>query len=164
MRPAAIPAALASVRMSPGRGRICCTRKRSAHSKPLGEAEHWQCPARIVLMLRLGILALGCAPLIASAAPNILFVMSDDHAAPALSAYGGDLISTPNLDRLAAEGARFDAAFVTNSICTPQQGGRADRQAQPQERSADTDGHLRWQATDAAEAASDGRILHRNDR
>lgn len=52
-------------------------------------------------------------------APNIIFVMSDDHAVPALSAYGGDLISTPNLDRLASEGARFDAAYVTNSICTP---------------------------------------------
>lgn len=70
-------------------------------------------------MLRIGIIVLGWVPLVASAAPNILFVMSDDHAVPAISAYGGGLISTPNLDRLAAEGARFDAAFVTNSICTP---------------------------------------------
>ncbi len=45
--------------------------------------------------------------------------MSDDHAVPALSAYDDRLISTPNLDRLAAEGVRFDAAYVTNSICTP---------------------------------------------
>ncbi len=64
-------------------------------------------------------IALLLAPVLAGAAPNIIFVMSDDHAVPALSAYGGDLISTPNLDRLAREGARFDAAFVTNSICTP---------------------------------------------
>ena len=70
-------------------------------------------------MLRFGIVVLGWVPIVASAAPNILFVMSDDHAVPALSAYEGGLISTPNLDRLAAEGARFDAAFVTNSICTP---------------------------------------------
>ncbi len=63
--------------------------------------------------------ALACAPALAVAAPNILFVMSDDHATPALSAYGGGLNSTPHLDRLASEGARFDAAFVTNSICTP---------------------------------------------
>ena len=73
-------------------------------------------------MLRFGIVALGWVPwvpLAASAAPNILFVMSDDHAVPAVSAYGGGLIATPNLDRLAAEGVRFDAAFVTNSICTP---------------------------------------------
>lgn len=64
-------------------------------------------------------LALGLFPLLAFAAPNIVFVMSDDHAVPALSAYDSKLISTPNLDRLANEGARFDAAFVTNSICTP---------------------------------------------
>lgn len=65
------------------------------------------------------ILALAFIPALGYSAPNIIFVMSDDHAVPALSAYGGDLISTPNLDRLAIEGARFDAAFVTNSICTP---------------------------------------------
>lgn len=64
-------------------------------------------------------LALGLLPALAFAAPNIIFVMSDDHAVPAVSAYDNKLISTPNLDRLANEGARFDAAFVTNSICTP---------------------------------------------
>ena len=63
-------------------------------------------------------LALGLLPALVLAAPNIIFVMSDDHAVPALSAYDSRLISTPNLDRLADEGARFDAAFVTNSICT----------------------------------------------
>ena len=67
----------------------------------------------------LRIVALSCAPVVAAAAPNIVFVMSDDHAVPALSAYGGGLNSTPHLDRLASEGVRFDAAFVTNSICTP---------------------------------------------
>jgi arylsulfatase A-like enzyme len=54
--------------------------------------------------------------------PNILFIMSDDHAAPAISAYGGFLAQvakTPNLDRLAREGMRFDNCFCTNSICTP---------------------------------------------
>ena len=70
-------------------------------------------------MRLLGNLVLAALPALGVAAPNILFVMSDDHAVPALSAYGGGLISTPNLDRLANEGARFDAAFVTNSICTP---------------------------------------------
>ncbi len=74
---------------------------------------------RICLMRILGILLPVCLPTLCFSAPNILFVMSDDHAVPALSAYGGGLIDTPNLDRLAAEGARFDAAFVTNSICTP---------------------------------------------
>ena len=51
--------------------------------------------------------------------PNILFIMSDDHAAHALSCYGSRINSTPNLDRLAREGALFQNCFVTNSICAP---------------------------------------------
>ena len=51
--------------------------------------------------------------------PNIVFIMSDDHAAQAISAYGSKLIRTPNIDRLANEGMRFENCFVTNSICTP---------------------------------------------
>ncbi len=57
-----------------------------------------------------------------AAQPNILFIMSDDHAAHAIGAYGGrlaELDPTPNIDRLAAEGALFRNAFATNSICTP---------------------------------------------
>ena len=45
--------------------------------------------------------------------------MSDDHAAHAVSAYGSRINHTPNLDRLAEEGMRFDSVFCTNSICTP---------------------------------------------
>ena len=51
--------------------------------------------------------------------PNIIFIMSDDHAAHAISAYGSRLIKTPNIDRLAKEGMRLTNCFVTNSICTP---------------------------------------------
>ncbi len=51
--------------------------------------------------------------------PNIVFIMTDDHAAHAISAYGSRLNKTPNLDRLAKEGMKFENAFVTNSICTP---------------------------------------------
>ena len=51
--------------------------------------------------------------------PNLLFVMADDHAAQALSAYGSELTRTPHIDRLADGGMRFDACFCTNSICTP---------------------------------------------
>jgi len=51
--------------------------------------------------------------------PNILFIMSDDHAAPAISCYGGKLNKTPNIDRIANEGIRFNNCFCTNSICTP---------------------------------------------
>lgn len=51
--------------------------------------------------------------------PNILFIMSDDHAYHALSCYGSRVNQTPQLDRLAREGVRFDRAMVVNSICTP---------------------------------------------
>lgn len=51
--------------------------------------------------------------------PNILFIMSDDHTQQAVSAYGYDLLETPNIDRLAREGAIFRQSFVTNSICAP---------------------------------------------
>lgn len=51
--------------------------------------------------------------------PNIIFIMSDDHASRAISAYGAGINHTPNLDRLAKEGMRHDATYVTNSICTP---------------------------------------------
>ncbi|MEH6620561.1 sulfatase [Maribacter arcticus] len=51
--------------------------------------------------------------------PNIIFIMSDDHAYQAISAYDDKLIQTPNIDRLAKEGMLFANASVTNSICAP---------------------------------------------
>ncbi len=51
--------------------------------------------------------------------PNIIFIMADDHAAHALSCYGSRINQTPNLDRLAQEGVRFQNCFCTNSICAP---------------------------------------------
>ncbi len=51
--------------------------------------------------------------------PNILYIMSDDHAYQAISAYGFGINETPNIDRLAEEGILFSNAFVTNSICAP---------------------------------------------
>ncbi len=68
------------------------------------------------------VLALGLAASfsgLAAQRPNILFIMSDDHAAHAISAYGSKVNETPNLDRLAREGVRFDRCFCVNSICTP---------------------------------------------
>ena len=53
------------------------------------------------------------------ARPDLVFVMADDHAAHAISAYGSKITRTPQIDRLAAEGMRFDAAFCTNSLCAP---------------------------------------------
>ncbi len=51
--------------------------------------------------------------------PNILFIMTDDHASHALSCYGSKINKTPNLDRIAVGGMRFDNSFCTNSICAP---------------------------------------------
>jgi arylsulfatase A-like enzyme len=51
--------------------------------------------------------------------PNIIFIMSDDHAYQAISAYDNKLIETPNIDRIAKMGMLFTNASVTNSICAP---------------------------------------------
>jgi arylsulfatase A-like enzyme len=51
--------------------------------------------------------------------PNIVFIMSDDHAYQAISAYSDKLLQTPNIDRIANEGMLFTNACVTNSICAP---------------------------------------------
>ncbi|MFV2068556.1 MAG: sulfatase [Pirellulales bacterium] len=73
-------------------------------------------------VLGLGLGGLGLGSVSARGAverPNILFIMSDDHAAQAIGAYGSKINQTPHIDRLAKEGMRFDNCFVTNSICTP---------------------------------------------
>jgi len=51
--------------------------------------------------------------------PNIIYIMTDDHAYQATSCYNGQLNQTPNIDRIANEGAMFSNSFVTNSICSP---------------------------------------------
>ncbi len=51
--------------------------------------------------------------------PNIIFIFTDDHATQAISAYGGTIMQTPNIDRLATEGAIFLNSFCGNSICGP---------------------------------------------
>ncbi|MEP7267900.1 MAG: sulfatase-like hydrolase/transferase, partial [Saprospiraceae bacterium] len=51
--------------------------------------------------------------------PNIVFIMADDHAYQAISAYDHRLIETPNIDRIAKMGMLFTNACVTNSICAP---------------------------------------------
>ena len=54
--------------------------------------------------------------------PNILFIMTDDHALAAISAYKGflaEVAPTPNIDRIANDGMRFNNMFCTNSICGP---------------------------------------------
>ncbi len=55
----------------------------------------------------------------AEARPNIVFILADDHPNSALSCYGSRVNRTPNLDRIAEEGMRFDRAYVTTSLCSP---------------------------------------------
>ncbi len=82
---------------------------------------------RCAILLLLAACLWGCAPVAerpapsatAGARPNILFIMADDHAWQAVGAYGSRLVKTPHIDRLAAEGIRFDQAFVGNSLCSP---------------------------------------------
>jgi hypothetical protein len=57
--------------------------------------------------------------------PNIVFIMSDDHAYQAISAYGSGISKvapTPNIDRIARNGAIFLNSYVTNSLCGPSRG------------------------------------------
>ena len=51
--------------------------------------------------------------------PNIIFIMTDDHTTQAMSCYGGQLLDTPNMDRIAAEGIRFDNCYATNALSGP---------------------------------------------
>jgi arylsulfatase A-like enzyme len=66
------------------------------------------------------LVTLACSGLVSAAErPNIVFILSDDHAVRAVSAYDDSLVKTPNIDRIAAGGMRFDRAYVGNSICGP---------------------------------------------
>jgi arylsulfatase A-like enzyme len=73
-------------------------------------------------MKRVFVLTMLCAAALWAKAPNIVYIMADDHAAEAISAYDShlkDFAKTPNIDRIAAEGVRFDNFFCNNSICSP---------------------------------------------
>jgi arylsulfatase A-like enzyme len=82
----------------------------------------WSAYAVLAMLLALGLTAPGKpASAAAPQRPNIVFFFSDDHAFQAISAYNDPrkLLETPNIDRLAREGMRFDRALVPNSICGP---------------------------------------------
>lgn len=55
----------------------------------------------------------------AEARPNLVFILTDDQRRDQLGCYGNEVIRTPHIDRLAAEGVLFENAFVTSAICTP---------------------------------------------
>ena len=67
--------------------------------------------------------ALGALAAAKSRRLNILFIMTDDHAAHAISAYGSRINKTPHMDALARDGAIFSNCFCTNPICTPSRAG-----------------------------------------
>ncbi len=80
------------------------------------------------VIFHITVFCLGCLMLFSCQSPeksdreeklNILFIMTDDHAIQALSAYNNTLIQTPNLDRIANEGVLIKNGFVANSICAP---------------------------------------------
>lgn len=77
----------------------------------------------LLLLLRRALLASCLTSFVAAneagRRPNILFIMADDHAAHAISAYGSRLIRTANIDRIAQEGMRLENCFAVNAICTP---------------------------------------------
>lgn len=81
------------------------------------------CTARVCLTISLLCLAVvpeaRCEAPAAAGRPNILFIFSDDHASAAISAYGSVINRTPNIDRIANGGVRFENCLVTNSICGP---------------------------------------------
>ncbi len=76
---------------------------------------------RLSYLSSLGLLVWLAVPALAADPPNIVFIFTDDHAYQAISCYGNSrkLIETPNIDRLAREGMRFDRCLVPNSICGP---------------------------------------------
>jgi arylsulfatase A-like enzyme len=89
-------------------------------NRPMGRREALGRAARLTA----GTYALGSLPLLQGCSlgrdrPNIVFIFSDDHATQAISAYGSRINQTPNIDRIANEGAIFLNSFCTNSICAP---------------------------------------------
>lgn len=75
-----------------------------------------------MLTLICGVMSLATSCIQAADRPNVLFIMSDDHAATAIGAYDSFLAPldpTPNIDRIAREGVLLEKVFCTNSICSP---------------------------------------------
>ena len=69
-------------------------------------------------LLRLAFL-LACPLLVAAAKPNIIVIKTDDQRWDSLSSYGDPVVKTPNIDRLAAEGTRFENVFTVSPLCGP---------------------------------------------
>ncbi len=81
-------------------------------------ANPWR-PVALLASWRFLLVVLSAGVTHAAPRPNFVFIMTDDHAYQAVSAYGSGLNKTPNIDRIAREGVRFDRAYVPNSLCGP---------------------------------------------
>ena len=66
-----------------------------------------------------GLILFTMSEIMAQQRPNIVVIISDDHAFQTIGAYGSKMMQTPGIDRIAKEGALFTKAYVTNSICGP---------------------------------------------
>jgi iduronate 2-sulfatase len=73
----------------------------------------------LTIFILLGLWALAAVATADGARPNVLFIISDDLTATALSCYGNTICRTPNIDRLAARGTRFTRAFCQGTYCGP---------------------------------------------
>src|SRR5947207_482231 len=65
------------------------------------------------------LLACLCGEEANAAPPNIVFILADDLGWSDVGCYGGDLVETPNIDKLAAEGVRFTDAYAASPVCSP---------------------------------------------
>ncbi len=74
---------------------------------------------RDVLSLAIAVGAIGCAGEDSSRPPNLLLIVSDNQSHSLLGTYGNTQVKTPNIDRLAEEGIRFNRAFAVNGVCSP---------------------------------------------
>lgn len=93
-----------------------CHARRPRRGRP-GRVSHARAAWQVAAVACLAIL--GTSPVEAAGPPNVVFIFSDDHAPHAIGAYGSVVNKTPNIDRIASEGALFHNSFCANSICGP---------------------------------------------
>src|SRR5437870_1007096 len=74
---------------------------------------------RTLLVLSVGLIAASTALAAGSVRPNIIFLLADDLGPGDIGCYGGQFVPTPNIDRLAAEGIRFEQFYVASPVCSP---------------------------------------------
>ncbi|MGY0217154.1 sulfatase-like hydrolase/transferase [Endozoicomonadaceae bacterium StTr2] len=104
-------------------------------------------------------------------AKNMLFIMSDEHAAKMSGCYGHPMVQTPNIDRLAAEGCKFNAAYTNSPICLPARAAFATGRhvhetgywdnAHPYEGAVDSWGHVLRKKN--IKSVSIGKLHYRSD-